>query len=378
VLTAPLLRSRQNRVVAGVCAGVAYRLGIDPTLVRVLVVVLSLFGGAGVLLYALGWLFMAEEGSGRSLADRALRGDGPSSAQTVLLALGLALLVVVIGLGVLRETWLGITLLAIALVAAAVLLTRRPTTWPAAPAGPVPTGAGEPFEAGYPYGTYGTYGPYGPYGPAAEPQPQRPTSVLGPLTFFAAVLAVGVLGLVDVLGASVPASAYLAVPLGVVGLGLVLGAWVGRSRSLIALGAVLALLLVPATVIEQAGLGDRLGDNVVDQTFRPTSVAEVDGQSFEHGVGEVGYDLTGVDFTDRTATMRVQMGSGDLEITVPAEVSVELDATVGVGQIDAFGNATNGLGIQRDQTSPGEADGGTLQLEVEMGFGNVEVNRADS
>ena len=46
-----LYRCRQNRVLAGVAAGVAEFLGLDPTLVRILWVVSVLFGGVGIVIY---------------------------------------------------------------------------------------------------------------------------------------------------------------------------------------------------------------------------------------------------------------------------------------------------------------------------------------
>lgn len=54
-----LLRS-QNKMLAGVCAGIAEYFDIDPTLVRVLYVVLTLFSAAfpGVLLYIILMLLM--------------------------------------------------------------------------------------------------------------------------------------------------------------------------------------------------------------------------------------------------------------------------------------------------------------------------------
>jgi phage shock protein C len=57
----PLHRSRSNRMIAGVCGGVADFLGWNPTLVRVLWVILTpttLF--AGVVVYLLLWLLMPE------------------------------------------------------------------------------------------------------------------------------------------------------------------------------------------------------------------------------------------------------------------------------------------------------------------------------
>lgn len=46
-----LERSATNRVIAGVCGGIAEYLAIDATLVRVVFVGLTIFGGIGLLLY---------------------------------------------------------------------------------------------------------------------------------------------------------------------------------------------------------------------------------------------------------------------------------------------------------------------------------------
>ena len=55
-----LLRSRGDRRLAGVCAGIAEYFGWDPTLVRVAWIVLTLLGGSGILLYLIMWLVMPE------------------------------------------------------------------------------------------------------------------------------------------------------------------------------------------------------------------------------------------------------------------------------------------------------------------------------
>ncbi|WP_189440329.1 PspC domain-containing protein [Rhodanobacter panaciterrae] len=55
-----LCRSRSNRTLAGVCAGIADYYGWDPTLVRVAWIVLTLLGGSGILLYLIMWLVMPE------------------------------------------------------------------------------------------------------------------------------------------------------------------------------------------------------------------------------------------------------------------------------------------------------------------------------
>ena len=57
-----LTRSRRNRMIAGVCGGLAQSLGWDPTLVRVLYVVVSVMSAAfpGILVYLVLWVVMPE------------------------------------------------------------------------------------------------------------------------------------------------------------------------------------------------------------------------------------------------------------------------------------------------------------------------------
>ncbi|NYD40793.1 PspC domain-containing protein [Nocardioides panaciterrulae] len=56
-----LARSREDRMVAGVCAGVADHLGVDVTLVRVLTVVATVLGFGSVLVaYLAAWVLMPE------------------------------------------------------------------------------------------------------------------------------------------------------------------------------------------------------------------------------------------------------------------------------------------------------------------------------
>lgn len=58
----PLRRSRQHRLIGGVCGGIADWLGWDVTLVRVLFVIISIFSVAfpGILAYIILWIVMPE------------------------------------------------------------------------------------------------------------------------------------------------------------------------------------------------------------------------------------------------------------------------------------------------------------------------------
>jgi phage shock protein C len=64
-----LVRPRDGRMLAGVCAGVADYFGLDVTLVRVIWAVLAVItGGAGVLAYLVAWIIIPNEGQKSSVA----------------------------------------------------------------------------------------------------------------------------------------------------------------------------------------------------------------------------------------------------------------------------------------------------------------------
>lgn len=65
-----LSRTRHERVVAGVCGGIADYFSVDPNLVRIAVIVACFFGGAGFLLYAAGWVLMPKAGETTSIAQK--------------------------------------------------------------------------------------------------------------------------------------------------------------------------------------------------------------------------------------------------------------------------------------------------------------------
>ncbi len=86
-------RSTGDRKIAGVAGGLGRAFGIDPVLIRVAFVVLTIFGGFGGLLYVLGWLLLPADGDEVSAAE-ALLGRGRSSVPPPL-AVGLGIVAVV-------------------------------------------------------------------------------------------------------------------------------------------------------------------------------------------------------------------------------------------------------------------------------------------
>jgi len=75
----PLRRPIAGRMLAGVAAGIADYLGVDPTLVRVALAVLAMVGGAGVPIYLAGWLLIPEEGQQQSIASEFIQSHQPRS-----------------------------------------------------------------------------------------------------------------------------------------------------------------------------------------------------------------------------------------------------------------------------------------------------------
>ena len=57
-----LTLSTDDKMIGGVCGGIASYFNVDPTLIRVIAVVLALVGGGGIIAYLLAWLIMPKPG----------------------------------------------------------------------------------------------------------------------------------------------------------------------------------------------------------------------------------------------------------------------------------------------------------------------------
>jgi signal transduction histidine kinase len=112
----PRFHRSEPRVVAGVCAGIGDTLGVDPTVVRLVFVVLALASGSGIVLYLGAWLLLPAPGS----AER--RGGAARAGGFVLLGVGAVL--AMRGLG-LQDSLLWPAAL---IAGGVVLVARRPQT----------------------------------------------------------------------------------------------------------------------------------------------------------------------------------------------------------------------------------------------------------
>lgn len=59
--TKRLYRSRDDRMIGGVCGGLADYLNVDPTLIRLLLVLLAFAGGPGIVAYLILWIIVPLE-----------------------------------------------------------------------------------------------------------------------------------------------------------------------------------------------------------------------------------------------------------------------------------------------------------------------------
>jgi phage shock protein PspC (stress-responsive transcriptional regulator) len=64
-----LRRTRQGRIVAGVCSGVGEFVGVDANIIRAGLAIATFFGGLGVGIYAIGWLLLPDEDKDSSIVQ---------------------------------------------------------------------------------------------------------------------------------------------------------------------------------------------------------------------------------------------------------------------------------------------------------------------
>lgn len=70
-----LYRSERNRVLGGVAGGLGDFFNVDPTLIRLIFVVATIFGGGGVLLYIILWLIIPTESQSSEITNESIKGS---------------------------------------------------------------------------------------------------------------------------------------------------------------------------------------------------------------------------------------------------------------------------------------------------------------
>jgi phage shock protein PspC (stress-responsive transcriptional regulator) len=358
--TAPrLLRRRgDDRVLGGVASGLADYFNVDPLLVRIGFVGLMVFNGLGLGLYLLAWLLVPTDTDNQSVVQRIFggRGSGRGLAIVGLIVIGLIVLVNIparyadAGGIELSNGRLEFVLVALVVIAIGYALFRRtePTTAAATDAAIVDAT------------------PTAPPAPVAVRRPSRPPSPLGWYVFGTMLVGVGLLALITgIAGASVDPGRYFGLALAVIGAGLVIGTWIGHARLLILLGLLLLPFAFAASLITvpiEGGFG-------TDRSS-PTSAAELSDEYRLVG-GQIYLDLTRIEDTGEPIEINASVAVGELNVFLPDDAGLELDASVGGGQMRILGEYEEGTNLETRQVVDG--DGAQFVLDLEAGLGTVQV-----
>lgn len=93
----------------------------------------------------------------------------------------------------------------------------------------------------------------------------------------------------------------------------------------------------------------------------------------EHGVGDIKIDLSTATISEGHHLVNVKAGMGEIVIRVPDNVSVEVEAKGGVGEITVLGDTRNGLGlhISRQQIVPESKV--SLRIDANLGVGSMRI-----
>ncbi|MBT8201414.1 MAG: PspC domain-containing protein [Acidimicrobiia bacterium] len=360
-----IVRPGEDRWVAGVARGLAAATGIDVRWVRLAFAFATIFGGAGVVLYVAGWLLMPAEGESEAIGMRLIRNSGslPTWIGFLLLLGGGMIVAGIVGIDAGLVLAVGLLVGGYALYRGDVFVSEQRDALVSEPGAPPQSSATPP---GAPPTSY-----VWQVREPGPPKPPRPRSYLGRLTIGSLLLTLGLMGALDYAGIATPTTRhYGGVMLLVIGAGLLVGTFRGRARSLIVLGA---LLLPPATIMHVADFD--LGTDVQELAFHPISVSQIRDR-YALPAGRLLVDLTGVPFNGETVVLDLDIGIGDLDVYVPANVQVETMASMDIGDVRVDGMSSSGPGAAINHAVPG--DNGTIVIDAKGRFGSINVSRVHS
>jgi len=322
-----------DRVLGGVCAGLARYFGIDPIIVRIAAVVLALVGGAAVVGYLAAWaLVPADDGTGQPAPHH------PSRARTIF----------------------GAVLLGIA----AIILLNGSWGWGhwgwGVAAGLIPTLAVVGLLALVGYRLLERRGE----GHATAARIAGATLLVIAATIGAAIAGVGAAVATAAGGGEIVAGVVIALGLAMIALSF-------RHRGALWLALPALVLAIPAGVASAAGVD--LDGGVGQRTRTPATVADIPAQ-YKLGAGELIVDLRRLDWPRRgPVDVDLRLGVGHALVLVPESVCVAADSTVGAGYLGVLGSQTGGADLDEHEGTVDRATGPRLRLTGHVGLGALEV-----
>lgn len=397
----PLRRTSSGAVLGGVCMALARRWQVDPTVLRIAMVLLALIGGLGIAFYVGALLLVPKDAATDLPLHKALpftRTWSPAASIGAVVGLGVLITVLIgswlpfgiapaVGLGFLwyfgfyrrrgaqppagAATPPGLPAApdrpltdfekAAADWQLRVAEERRnrpqPAPWAAQPvAGAEPPRLVE-YRAAVPVGGATAWTP---------PVPRRRTAPrwLWPLVLCLVGAGLALLAVLSATGLAVPPLAYAGVVLGALGLGLLVAAVAGRPRGLLPLSVLAAL--VTAVMLVPAPSG-----NFGDDTFTYSTVAGLPAE-LNHGAGSVVLDLSAVEVTE-SRQVEFANGAGDVTVRLPAAGNVVVDWRTGAGDYRGPDGTQDGLGLSGNYERIVTPGGPILTLVVTTGVGDVVV-----
>ncbi|WP_215547876.1 PspC domain-containing protein [Amycolatopsis sp. CA-230715] len=403
-------RPQEGRKIAGVAAGIGKRYGLDPVVVRVGLVTATVFGGAGLLFYVLGWLLFADERDQVS-GFESMIGRGQSAMSKGFTVVACVALIPIVS-WVFSGSWFsagwlgGGGFIGTALLLAALFLLHRDRghlNRPLATTAPATGFGGHEFEAAFSMTGTGANATGEPESPAtppkwdplgaapfawdlpdpnpapepvppAPPAPRRRRSKVGIATFGIALLTAGAgvaANLADV-DDWFTIQHIVGMTLGVLGIGLVVGAFAGGGRGLIGLAIPLSIAGVVLTSVP-GGIHGGFGD----LNLTPRSAAELQ-PVYQHSAGDIDLDLTKLPLGPPIAT-EIRNGAGSVKVTVPDTADVTFTCQNSAGNIDCLDHEQSGVGTGPvtgvDLGDDRAAGGQQINLKIHNSAGKVEVRR---
>ncbi|MFE3163520.1 PspC domain-containing protein [Streptomyces sp. NPDC059224] len=414
-------RDRRHKMIAGVCAGLGRHTDLDPVIFRITLAVLAATGGIGLLFYGFAWLFVPYEDDEENEVRKLLTGrvDGQALAAVLFALVGCGVLLTMIRNG-------GVLAFAVVLsvlLAGAGYWSRRrgaPDPDPLAAqtvADAPPEAQAPPISVTYPSwwrdpivkdGTHvgGTGYLWGPAeargrtvpGPdfrlstpwvhgqdrsarrSTPPRPRGPRWIGGWIFLFALLaggLGTGLTWDAHPLGASLQTG--LACALIVFGLGTAVSSFLGRTGA----GSLFLALVTAGLLAASTALPSDISTHWTRQSWTPATAAQV-GPAYDLGTGVATLDLGHIRIAEgQTVSTAAEVGAGRLRIVVPADVTVRMSIDVGVGDIQLPGDDERDVdvapGKHKNVTlrpTAGAKSTGTLDLDLQVGAGQVEVSRA--
>lgn len=384
-----IMRDPSDRWLGGVCSGIAHRLGVDPVIVRIGLIVLAVMGGIGLPAYLVAWSLLPDT-SGEIKAESGIRhGDGGGVVLLIATVLSLGGMFTVGDQGW-RFGWI---------VPAAIIffLIRRRRSHGHAPSGQPTAGAAVPPPP--PWAAAPSQDPSAPGSApqsfwthvgdgasvgydASRPQPAPPAPVRAPkprkgrrtmgvraglVTLGLAIAAYG-LGRVLDGPTGFPGSADVLgriLALGAIAIAVVVAALRGRTSGFPGfVGVVLAV--TTAATIAGPGFNLSLRADVGDLVVQPTN--EEGNRLITNDFGDITLDLSSLS-TDPVTAPRIQLegGMGDVIIQIPKDLTVQVDADTGFGEVkDADGESLPATKLY----GSGTAD---VTVTAESAFGNIII-----